>query len=213
VSVVIAASLQNDRYRQLLAAKILPILLGTLVLRRLGLAVLHHPGNPIFWLALASEAMCFVMTLTSYEANEESVTLKSVSLAYIPSYFFMIVSLCKGEPLVPLALATTIMAVGLGLQLFAKLKLGRRFGVLPAHRGVMTDGPYGLVRHPIYLGYLFVHLAFILANFAWWNLVLLVFVYTLLGFRAIEEETVLSRDPAYQAYQQRVRFRFIPGLF
>jgi protein-S-isoprenylcysteine O-methyltransferase Ste14 len=210
---MIAAAIQNDRYRQILAAKIIPIVLSCMVLRRLALAILDHPDNVIFWLAFASEATCFLLTIMSYQANEESFSLKSVSLAYIPCYFFMIASLCKGIPIVPLPLAAGIMASGLGLQLFAKMKLGRRFGILPAHRGIMTEGPYSLVRHPIYFGYLIMHGGFLLANFDLWNVGVLLFVYLLLGVRAIEEEKILARDPAYRAYQQQVRYRFLPGLF
>jgi protein-S-isoprenylcysteine O-methyltransferase Ste14 len=208
-----AAIARSDRYRQLLASKIIPTVLSCMVLRRLALAILHYPDNVIFWLAFASEATCFLLTITSFEANEEEVSLKSISLAYIPCYFFMIASLCKGVPIVPLPLAAGIMASGLGLQLFAKFKLGRRFGILPAHRGIMTEGPYSLVRHPIYFGYLIMHCGFLLSNFDLWNVGVLVFVYLLLGVRALEEEKVLARDPDYQAYQQQVRYRFVPGLF
>jgi protein-S-isoprenylcysteine O-methyltransferase Ste14 len=210
---MLAAVVHNDRYRQLLASKIIPTLLSFMVLRRLALAIVHHPDNVIFWLAFASEAMCFLLTITSFEANEESVSFKSISLAYIPCYFFLIASLCKGVPIVPLPLAAGIMASGLGLQLYAKFKLGRRFGILPANRGIMTEGPYGMVRHPIYFGYLIMHCGFLLSDFGLWNVGVLLFVYLLLGVRAIEEEKVLARDPAYRSYQQQVRYRFVPGLF
>lgn len=39
-----------------------------------------------------------------------------------------------------------------GWLLVSVLFLGRCFGVLPEARGLVTRGPYGLVRHPVYLG-------------------------------------------------------------
>ena len=41
---------------------------------------------------------------------------------------------------------------GLRGMLVAALALGRCFGVLPEARGLVTHGPYRLVRHPLYLG-------------------------------------------------------------
>jgi hypothetical protein len=38
-------------------------------------------------------------------------------------------------------------------------------------------------------------------------------VYALIGMRAVEEEKVLSLDPAYRTYAQQVRYRLVPGLF
>jgi protein-S-isoprenylcysteine O-methyltransferase Ste14 len=39
-----------------------------------------------------------------------------------------------------------------GWLLVSVLALGRCFGVLPEARGLVTRGPYRLVRHPVYLG-------------------------------------------------------------
>jgi protein-S-isoprenylcysteine O-methyltransferase Ste14 len=35
---------------------------------------------------------------------------------------------------------------------------------MPANRGVVSTGLYRLVRHPIYMGYLITHAAFVAAN-------------------------------------------------
>lgn len=209
----IRAYSSQDRHRQLLLGKALPSLLSVLVMYRLGNAVVGNPGNVLLWLAYASESVCFVTLLLSFQANVESTTLRSTVLSYVPCYFFLVFHLGDGVQLIPLPMAVAIMASGLSLQLVAKLKLGRRFGILPAHRGIMTEGPYRLVRHPIYFGYFLMHCAFLLSSLSLWNVGLLAIVYTLLGIRAVEEEKVLRLDPDYRAYAQRVRYRLIPGVF
>ena len=64
---------------------------------------------------------------------------------------------------------STLQLAGLAWQVAAKVTLGRSFGLLPAARGLVTSGPYRVVRHPIYLGYLITHLAFVAANPTMWN--------------------------------------------
>ena len=46
-----------------------------------------------------------------------------------------------------------LMFLGFGIAVSAKLSLCRSFGVVAGNRGVRTGGLYGLVRHPMYLGY------------------------------------------------------------
>lgn len=53
---------------------------------------------------------------------------------------------------VVLIVGELIAVLGCAWMLVAALALGRCFGVLPEARGLVTHGPYGLVRHPLYLG-------------------------------------------------------------
>ena len=91
--------------------------------------------------------------------------------------------------------------------------LGRSFGLVAANRGVVEQGPYRLVRHPVYLGYLAVQLAYVAENPSVRN-ALIVLCATLGQLVRIKcEEDVLVSDPAYGAYRHRVQFRLIPYVY
>ena len=94
-----------------------------------------------------------------------------------------------------------------------KMTLGRSFGLMPAHRGLVCTGIYGWVRHPIYAGYLLTHAAFLVAHPSAWNVLLLVVSDLSLLLRAGYEERTLARDPEYVGYMERVRWRVLPGVF
>jgi protein-S-isoprenylcysteine O-methyltransferase Ste14 len=111
-------------------------------------------------------------------------------------------------------------SVWAGLQLVAALGyiaslgfLGRSFGVVPAHRGIQTSGPYGWVRHPVYAAYTISNIAYLLENPTLWNLA----VFMLQGagqlLRIRYEEELLSSDPEYRDYQQKVRYRLLPRVY
>jgi protein-S-isoprenylcysteine O-methyltransferase Ste14 len=105
------------------------------------------------------------------------------------------------------------MAMG-GLLAFASmLSLGRSFGIFPANRGVKRRGPYAMVRHPMYLGYMLWQFGFVLANPGWSNALVFALATGLQLWRIQREERVLASDLIYLAYRQKVRARLIPGLY
>ena len=93
------------------------------------------------------------------------------------------------------------------------MTLGRSFGLVPANRGVVVRGPYTLVRHPIYTGYLITHARFSSRNPTPWNVCVILLADTALVVRALMEERVLSADVAYQGYCRRVGWHLVPGVF
>ncbi len=94
----------------------------------------------------------------------------------------------------------------------ASVALGPKASNL-TNRGIVSWGPYRLVRHPAYIS----------KNLAWWLVILPVISLaavlsmavwsSIYLMRAITEERHLSADPDYLAYCKRVKYRFIPGLF
>jgi protein-S-isoprenylcysteine O-methyltransferase Ste14 len=90
------------------------------------------------------------------------------------------------------------------------LALGRCFGVLPEARGLVTRGPYRLVRHPVYLGELGAAAGLVAGAPAPRNLVAMAaLVAAQLVRMRLEERALEGAFPEYAAYAARTP-RLIP---
>lgn len=118
-----------------------------------------------------------------------------------------------GIQLVPVIVGSTLMSAGLALSVASKLYLNRSFGLIAANRGVKSRGPYRIVRHPMYLGYIVNQLGFLSLNLSITNSLIYLVVWSCQIVRVAEEEAVLRQDEAYRQFTQRVRSRLIPGLY
>ena len=79
---------------------------------------------------------------------------------------------------------------------------------------VISTGVYGLVRHPMYFGALFLVVGTPLALGSWWTLLLIPLFLPILYFRIANEEKVLLRDlQGYEEYRNKVRYRLIPYIW
>ena len=99
------------------------------------------------------------------------------------------------------------------MSLASLFSLGKRFGVIPALRGLMTRGPYRFVRHPMYLAYVLADIGYSLQE---WNLGTALMVmagWASLLFRIRAEERILSHDAGWSPYAAMVRYRLIPGVW
>jgi len=87
---------------------------------------------------------------------------------------------------------------------------------IQADRGqyVVTDGPYRIVRHPMYSAALLYFAGASLLLGSWWGLLAVPLSAAGFGARAIGEERMLRQAlPGYDDYARRVRFRLIPGIW
>ena len=109
-------------------------------------------------------------------------------------------------------LGRPLQIAGLVLALVAVAGLGRSFGIVAAHRGLRTAGPYRLVRHPLYAAYAITYMGYLLSYPRLLNVVLVAVTLAVMYARAVAEERLLADDPEYRAYRERTRWRFVPGL-
>ncbi len=110
-----------------------------------------------------------------------------------------------------LLLAGDAIAVGGSVWIFASvLALGRCFGVLPEARGLVTRGPYRLVRHPVYLGEIVALAGLTIAAPAPVHVAMLaVFVLAQSVRMRLEEAALTEAFPEYVAYAARTS-RLLP---
>jgi protein-S-isoprenylcysteine O-methyltransferase Ste14 len=102
---------------------------------------------------------------------------------------------------------------GLAVCLASLYALGRSFGFAAADRGLVTRGPYAVVRHPVYAAYMIIQLGYLLQFVALWNVAVLLFATACNIGRALAEERVLGASGEYAAYRARVGWRLLPGLW
>jgi protein-S-isoprenylcysteine O-methyltransferase Ste14 len=195
-----------------LAGRAVIVALFTFMAVRLGTDFIET-GRFTGLLLLASEALVVVLTLFRRSTGIVDRSVRARVLMTLSLLGPPLVVATAGRALVSEAVTVMISVCGLVVVIGGKVSLGRSFGLMPANRGVVSTGLYRLVRHPIYMGYLISHVAFVLANPALWNLIALVTADIALLARAVCEERTLGLDAAYREYRERVRWRVIPGVF
>ena len=138
--------------------------------------------------------------------KRKGLTLRTqrLKLAWLLALPFLLVSNPTLHPL----LAGAILSV-MGL-----LVRGAAAGCILKDQVLSTGGPYGLVRHPLYLGSFLVGLGLATAGGRWWLIPLYLGLFVLL-YRGtvVKEEEELARlfGEGYEAYRRRVP-AFLPRL-
>jgi protein-S-isoprenylcysteine O-methyltransferase Ste14 len=112
-----------------------------------------------------------------------------------------------------LVVAGDLVALGAWAWLLVSfVTLGRCFGLLPEARGLVTSGPYRLVRHPIYLGEFVGFAGLVLASPTARNLLVAVVFAAAQAVRMrLEEQALADEFPEYTAYAGATP-RLVPRL-
>jgi len=108
------------------------------------------------------------------------------------------------------SVAVLMMVSGTFLSVYCLAHLGRSFSILPQARKLVTTGPYGLVRHPLYMTEAIASIGVITLHFSIISVLTGLALLALQLRRVAYEESVLREAfPDYTEYAARVP-RFIP---
>lgn len=170
------------------------------------------PMHPNFILLAISETLAVGLVIIR-KPGHMAITPYAFFVAVMGTALPLLIRPAGAAALLPSFSTTLIMSAGLALSIAAKLFLNRSFGIVAANRGVKNGGPYRLVRHPMYLGYMVNQLGFLLAAFSFANLCIYAVAWAFQILRIKEEERLLREDDAYLRFAGSVRFKLVPWLF
>jgi protein-S-isoprenylcysteine O-methyltransferase Ste14 len=173
-------------------------------------ALLQEMVTVIF---LALVVVLFIIRRRRIEG--ERATLGPGAVALLGTFLLNVVAYLPVEDTTStesLLASSLVVIVGTAFTIWSLATLGRCFGLFPEVRGLVTRGPYRLVRHPVYLGELISAVGLLLAKPH--PLVVVTFgVFVALQYwRTVYEERALSAafPEDYPAYARRVP-RLLPG--
>ena len=189
---------------------------------------------PFFWAYLIVCVVCFTVATFTIEPDlfrerirpgGQPLKLRYYALLLPVVIHWIIAGLDVGRlhwsDTVPLALQTLALVIFTGgLLLIARAMSVNRFFSsiirLQNDRGhhLVTAGPYRWVRHPGYLAGLMFCLASGIALGSWLALIPALFCVPLLLNRTIAEDRFLKANlTGYAEYAERVRYRWLPGIW
>jgi protein-S-isoprenylcysteine O-methyltransferase Ste14 len=165
-------------------------------------------------LALAYFAMLVVLYATRPPARGSDHRLAVIFVAFTGTFSAIVASFMPGGVrrdalILPGDLLAT---AGLAYSVWGLAYLRRSFSIVPEARRLVTGGPYGLSRHPVYVGEIATAIGVNLATAGWAGALAVVYFIGAELLRMRWEERVLSRAfPAdYPAYAARVP-RYFPN--
>ena len=79
---------------------------------------------------------------------------------------------------------------------------------------VVTQGLYGYVRHPMYLGIVLAFVGILLVLASWWALIPGFLIVGVFVYRTAREDRMLRQKlPGYEEYVDKVPYRLVPGIW
>jgi protein-S-isoprenylcysteine O-methyltransferase Ste14 len=79
---------------------------------------------------------------------------------------------------------------------------------------IISTGPYGLVRHPMYCGAIVMFMGIPLSLDSYWGILSSFSLILIIIFRLLDEEKfLLAHLPGYEAYSSKVKYRLIPYIW
>ncbi len=213
-------------WRDLVLGRLVPSLFFSLFLARElillwgGVQGVHQPSDLLFVLqqvlALAYFTMLVVLYAVRLPQRGTDHRLAVIFVAFSGTFAAIGASFLPGgtrrEGLV--LFADLLATAGLAYSVWGLAYLRRSFSIIPEARRLVTGGPYGLSRHPVYLGEVATAVGVNLATAGWLSGLAIAYfiVCELMRIRWEERILALSFQSEYLEYARRVP-RYLPNPF
>jgi len=185
----------------------------------------HAYGSEPAWRFVAdlvsrSSTICFlglmsVLFLIRLEPIKKAKGIMPRVMAIAGTFF---VALVTFFPRANLSMTLTVIAsllclVGTAISVYVLAHLGRSFSLMAEARRLVTTGPYGIVRHPLYIFEGLASLGLLLQFLSFYTVIIFI-AFGLLQFQRMKnEEAILEKAfPEYQDYKSKTA-RLIPGIY
>jgi protein-S-isoprenylcysteine O-methyltransferase Ste14 len=214
------------------------VLLYAAALLVIGLALFLPAGTLDYWQAWVYIAIVFVPVIfvglyflkndpefleRRFKTREKEAKQKLIQKAGIPIFIigFLLPGLDRrfGWSNVPfefIVVADVLVFLGylLIFLVFRENSYAGRTVRVEKGQKVISTGPYSVIRHPMYIGVLFMYLATPIALGSYVAVLPFLLIIPMLVFRILNEEEVLRRElPGYKEYCKKVRYRLIPYIW
>lgn len=179
------------------------------------LARFRQSGDTSLWslgfavqvLSLAFVLLVVVMTLRRLPATSSAAGLEPRLAAIAGTFLLMLLTWLPpgAAPATAQLGATVLLVVGTAGSIYCLHYLGRSFSILASARELVTGGPYGVIRHPLYVAEAFSVLGIVIGHWSWAALLVGAAQFALQWRRMQHEERVLrAAFSAYEGYALRV---------
>ena len=170
----------------------------------------HRPIGVLFF---AQQAVVVVAYLVRRPASAVTLRFGDWLLAFGGTFSPVLLRPDGAHPQWGLSTGLALQLVGVIIALWSLTTLGRSFGFAAADRGLVSRGPYAIVRHPVYAAYVLLLVGYLLQSISIRNALVVLLTISCDVGRIRAEERVLAQNPAHPAYCRRVRSRMLPGVW
>lgn len=154
------------------------------------------------------------MSLVRIAPKAARVDLRAFLSTIFPVFLLPCLLRAEGGSTGMLAVAGVALELcGIAFSQVSRIYMGRSFGILPGNRGIVSNGPFRLVRHPIYAGWFLLTVGYLASYPSQANCLITLATIPFMMWRIRLEEDLLTADPDYRTYSRTVPFRLLPGVY
>jgi protein-S-isoprenylcysteine O-methyltransferase Ste14 len=174
----------------------------------------HFFRSPADAIWIVGAVMMGAMSLVRFAPTAARLDVRAFLATLFPVFLLPCLLRANVPSVGMLALiGVSLELIGIALSQVSRLFMGRSFGILPGNRGIVSKGPFHLVRHPIYTGWFLLTLGYLCSYPSATNCIITLMTVPFMMWRIRLEENLLDADPEYREYRRLVPSRIIPGLY